>query len=441
MYDIFFIGDKNSSRWQELKSRFVTARCVKDFKSAQKQCLTPMFWIVHDDLLIDSNWNFDYVVPRYDQKYVHLFLNGDEYNGVSLHPTNHDPNHRELSYRFYAGSKKIALKASDPAPFDIFVTTNYNDYVTAFNCSGNNMFWIVPADVNIEDESIFSKYGSKQGIDCEELGDDSVNYVFKNGEFFDGIMLCSKNRQISQREWDYGFVVAKKEVDITASRPKPFDIVFISYNETSAETHYKALQQRFPHAKRVHGVKGIHQAHIKAAKLCDTDMFWVVDGDAVILDDFDFDYQVARWDRDVVHVWRSRNPVTGLEYGYGGVKLLPTKMTIEMDVNSTDMTTNISSKFRAVQEVSNITQFNTDAFSTWRSAFRESVKLAINGDEESTERLQAWLHPVPDADFRHDAKHGAEQGQAYAIANRNDSEALSKINDFDWLKERYESRT
>ena len=91
--------------------------------------------------------------------------------------------------------------------------------------------------------------------------------------------------------------------------------------------------------------------------------------------------------------------------------------------------------------VSNITQFNTDAFSTWRSAFRECVKLTLNDDAESLERLEAWLHPVSDAQFRHDAKQGAEQGREYAKQNAKDAEALARINDFDWLKERYESRT
>ena len=49
-----------------------------------------------------------------------------------------------------------------------------------------------------------------------------------------------------------------------------YDIVFISYNELAADDNYALLKARFPMAKRVHGVKGIHQAHIKAAKKCFT---------------------------------------------------------------------------------------------------------------------------------------------------------------------------
>jgi hypothetical protein len=49
-------------------------------------------------------------------------------------------------------------------------------------------------------------------------------------------------------------------------------------------------------------------------------MFWIVDGDAEIVDDFDFDFKVHRWEKDIVHVWRSQNPINDLVYGYGGSK-------------------------------------------------------------------------------------------------------------------------
>jgi hypothetical protein len=62
-----------------------------------------------------------------------------------------------------------------------------------------------------------------------------------------------------------------------------YDIVFISYNETNADDRYTSLKHQYPMAKRVHGIKGIHQAHIAAAKKCFTKMFWVVDADAMTL--------------------------------------------------------------------------------------------------------------------------------------------------------------
>lgn len=213
-----------------------------------------------------------------------------------------------------------------------------------------------------------------------------------------------------------------------------FDIVFISYNEPNAEENFARLKERFPLAKHVKGVKGIHQAHIEAAKRSFTPMFWVVDADAIILDSFNFDYQLTKEEYDIVHVWRSRNPVNGLEYGYGGVKLLPKQLTLKMNVNSTDMTMNISPRFKAMEEVSNITAFNTDPFTTWRSAFRECCKLAVTNNEESLERLNVWCTAGTDEN----AIKGALAGRTYGQENAANSAALNLINDFDWLKNQFQ---
>jgi hypothetical protein len=213
-----------------------------------------------------------------------------------------------------------------------------------------------------------------------------------------------------------------------------YDIIFISYNESYADENFAKLKERFPLAKRVNGVTGIHQAHIAAAKKAFTKMFWVVDGDAIILDAFNFDYIVSDWDLDVVHVWRSRNPINGLEYGYGGVKLLPKQMTINMDINTVDMTMNISSKFKVLEETSNITAFNTDAYSTWRSAFRECCKLAVINNTESLLRLDVWCQLNDDAPYGFYAYSGALAGKLYGQKNASNKEALNKINDFTWLE-------
>ena len=221
-----------------------------------------------------------------------------------------------------------------------------------------------------------------------------------------------------------------------------FDIVFISYNEITADENYARLKSRFPNAKRVDGVTGIHQAHIAAAKKVFTKMFWVVDGDAVVLDTFNFDHNVSKYDLECVHVWRSQNPINDLTYGYGGVKLLPRQLTLKMDVTSTDMTTSISDQFKAMDEISNITAFNTDPFSTWRSAFRECVKLSSSvitrqDAAETLLRLETWCTVGSERPYGNDALNGAIAGRRYGQENAGNIPALSMINDFDWLQQKF----
>lgn len=217
-----------------------------------------------------------------------------------------------------------------------------------------------------------------------------------------------------------------------------YDITFISYNEPNADENFAKLKARFPYAQRVDGITGIHQAHVAAARKAFTKMFWVVDADAIILDTFNFDYVVSEYDLENVHVWRSKNPVNGLEYGYGGVKLLPKKLTQNMDLSKPDMTTSISTLFKAMPEVSNITAFNTDPFNSWKSAFRECVKLSSRtidrqNDDETTDRLDVWCTVGTDQDVLR----GATAGRMYGLENKDNPEALKLINNFEWLKEQW----
>lgn len=304
--------------------------------------------------------------------------------------------------------------------------------------SFTKMFWVIWDDLILRPDFNLNEYRATKW-------DDMYVHVFKNGNHKDGVCLFPKNLPISQREFDNRYFVEKKEIDVTASDPIPqvYDIIFISYNEPNADYNFERLCARFPRAKRIHGVKGIHQAHIAAAKLATTEMFWAVDGDAFIVDDFKFDYAVPRYERFHVHVWRSRNPFNDLVYGYGGVKLLPTEKTINMDVTTADMTTSISNNFKVVDSISNITAFNTDAFSTWKSCFRECVKLssqviARQESNESLQRLEQWCTLNESVPFGGHAYMGAVSGRYYGEQNRGDVEALKKINDFEWLKNKFD---
>jgi len=224
-----------------------------------------------------------------------------------------------------------------------------------------------------------------------------------------------------------------------------YDILFISYGEPNADKNWELLKSRYPAAKRVDGVKGIHQAHIKAAKRCFTKMFWVVDADAQLLDSFSFDYEVDEYNLETVHVWRSKNPVNDLVYGYGGIKLLPKKLALKMNTSKLDMTTSISNSFKAIEETSNITAFNTDPFSAWRSGFRECAKLSSRTidrqhNSQTLERLETWCNQGVNRPFGIDAIKGAKEGRRFGEENKNNPGELQKINNFEWLLKKFHAK-
>jgi radical SAM protein with 4Fe4S-binding SPASM domain len=218
-----------------------------------------------------------------------------------------------------------------------------------------------------------------------------------------------------------------------------YEIIFLSNNESYSEAHWEKLKSRFPTAIRINGVKGIHEAHRAAARRAMTSNFWVVDADAVIVDDFNFDYEISEYDKDFVHIWHSKNPVNDLEYGYGGVKLFPKSSVLNSEKNSIDFTTSLEVGVKIIPKVANITAFNHDEFSTWRSAFRECVKLLSgkienNNTDETQKRFKIWSTLGEDKPFGKYALQGAKDAEVFVANFINDESMLHKINDFNWLE-------
>ena len=242
--------------------------------------------------------------------------------------------------------------------------------------------------------------------------------------------------------------VLLKNFDMVISEHEPYDIIFLSFNEPTANDNFNNLKSQWPRAKRLNGVKGIREAHQKAAKHATTDMFYVVDADAEIVPEFSFDYQLRPLNQplytNLVYVWHSYNPVNDLTYGYGGVKLFPTQRVLDYTGSDIDFTTSIGDGIIVIPEVANITNFDTDPFSTWRSAFRECVKLSskiISGqlDAETEYRLNAWC-TIGNGEFGEYSINGAIKGEEFGKMYSNQPEMIRLINDFDWLKERYDSQ-
>lgn len=197
------------------------------------------------------------------------------------------------------------------------------------------------------------------------------------------------------------------------------DIVFISFDEPNADENFQYLVSRFPHAKRIHGVKGIANAHMNAAKKSLTRFFYVVDGDCRVSDDFEFGFKPSVGDEDYVHIWLARNPICA-PYGYGGIKLFHKKFFKNVK-SQVDFSTTLTKDIKIHDEIAGTTVFNIDSERAHRAAFRESFKLSQTvNDSNKTEsirqeawtRLAAWLNPPFECAFRDSIIAGAKEGSS-----------------------------
>jgi hypothetical protein len=227
------------------------------------------------------------------------------------------------------------------------------------------------------------------------------------------------------------------------------DVFYLTYNGDYSQKNFDRIVELSDGENRITNVAdidGIYAAHKRCAEMSMTENFFVIDGDAYLLDGFNIGYDPSNA-KDVypgvpatqcTHVWRARNPYTDKVYGYGGVKMFNVGAFDSDDDDVVDMTTTVAKRgfpYYAVKQVSNITQFNNSPFNAWKGAFRECAKLASGGMEwGDVEKLNEWKTRNYHADFYEQVHTGVLMGEKYGREHRDDREAMKKINDFEWLK-------
>jgi MoaA/NifB/PqqE/SkfB family radical SAM enzyme len=218
-----------------------------------------------------------------------------------------------------------------------------------------------------------------------------------------------------------------------------FDIVFISYQEEEADKNFADLQGHYPHAKRVSNIKGIREAHKEAAKIATTDFFFTVDGDNRFNESYKLNIP-ENLDNNTVYVWRCKNAVNGLVYGNGGLKLWSKKTFNEELTTFNDHAMNATKTYKVVNDLVTTTYFNTSAFASWRSGFREAVKLSDNIQNEkdtvSKSRLESWVNQGQDQEYGNECIEGAKKGADF-FKEHGAQKSYDLINDFEELKKMF----
>lgn len=239
------------------------------------------------------------------------------------------------------------------------------------------------------------------------------------------------------------------------------DVFFLSYNEPYADENYARLKELVPNARRVNGIKGFAAAHQECARRSFTDNFYVVDSDAIIVDGFDFSFTPSKYldlwgkpENESIYIWHSINPINDLIYGHGGVKILPKRPLLCENKDVIDFTTGFGLTTKVFDKISNITAFNYDEFNTFRSAFRECVKLSTNITnkeiissldseliekikQEAVDRLHIWKTVGKGRRFGEHCIAGAIQGEKYGQLYKNDDASLKLINDYEWMRNEF----
>lgn len=215
-------------------------------------------------------------------------------------------------------------------------------------------------------------------------------------------------------------------------------IYFLYNDEKNWPENWERLNSKSNNCRLVKAIGSIFESHKHIANSCSYDRFYVVDADCWIVDSFNFDKQIDLKPKSVA-VFRAKNPINGLVYGHGGIKLFSKDCFSAERLDRPDMTTTLADHYIKLNILASEHRFNYSAFATWRTAFREAVKLSAStiknsNDIETKERLTMWAEAGIESKYGYFSIQGARQGIEYAQSPISD---INLVNDFSWLESQF----
>jgi len=222
---------------------------------------------------------------------------------------------------------------------------------------------------------------------------------------------------------------------------QPLDIVFIDNGEPNAEHNYKQLGESasLRWINRIHrssGINGRVAAYRAAAELSTTPWFFAVFAKLQVEKKFDWAWQPDRLQEPKHYIFHAYNPITALTYGHQAIIAYNRELVLSNTAPGLDFT--LDQAHEVVPVLSGVAMYNDSAWMTWRTAFRECIKLKHSlPDVENEYRLSQWLSNT--RTFRSLLQNsewsvrGAEDAVEYYEQVNGDFAELRKSYDWEWL--------
>jgi len=395
-------------------------------KSVIDDIETEYFWFFADFMDLRT-MDLDYIPEQHEREQIHVWYNTHPLGGtnkegnVFLIPTKalreqikdlkflrdfKDINHHAHGNLFQNWIPKVAFKLKDP-------------YTALYNGAPNYYKWLHNKDL---DHACIPNF-------FPSFWEDEKLYTW--GKTND-IMLVPHRENLEQF-YDFDRIL---HFDLEY-KVRPMDIIFISYDEPSAEKRFNKLKEKYPRAKWSKGVQGQTLAYITAALKSETDYFFAVFPKNELADEFDFSFQPDRLRNPCHYIFDCYIPSIDLRYGWGGVILYNKNLVLKTIRPKLDFT--MSQAHHSVPMLSAISNCNETPLLAYRSSFREVIKLSqMKPTVESQYRLKKWLSlgKGDNAEWLH---RGAVDGKAHYETYKDDYTKLMYSYDYEWIKDKLKS--
>jgi hypothetical protein len=339
-------------------------------------------WVVNsicDYTTFDFSWHPD----RWQEQMLHVFPSNGQTKGdtfyVNVREFKRQADQIELLDWFdtihYCSDQQLTRY---PAPIEYY---NGNNLISAVKLHTFNFPYTVFSDRIVDDyPKDYCMWSLKDRSVMPLTQSNSVSLVPRDIKTY-----------LDTQIYDYPYIL-KTKTDFL--EPKMLDIIYISNGEPDAERWYNHLLNTAQRpVKRILNVNGRSNAYKAAAATSETSWFFAVPAKLEVIENFDWNWQPDLLQEPKHYIFHAKNPVNGLTYGHMAMVAYNKELVLDTIVYGLDFT--MSKQCAVIPKISGTAHYNTTPELTWRTAFRECIKLYddVNktGSVESQHRLETWL--------------------------------------------------
>jgi hypothetical protein len=245
---------------------------------------------------------------------------------------------------------------------------------------------------------------------------------------------------IKTQIYDYPHIC---NVDIVVKKSSRLQIKFISNGEPEADHWFNHCLKSSTGSdiQRIMNINGRMAAYKAAAESSKTDWFFAVFAKLEVDPDFDWDWQPDYFQEPKHYIFHARNPVNGLVYGHQAMIAYNKRLVLETMESGLDFT--LSRAHEVVPILSGTAHFNQDPWTTWRTSFREVLKLKhfqqTSPSIETDFRLKKWC-TIAEGNYAEWCLAGATDAVEYYNSVNGDYEHLKFSFEWAWLKSYFETK-
>ena len=462
IHDVLYIDHENSSTTlDQLNNKFPNCVTVVKFQNSYLETL--------------KNWVNN--IPDYAVKPDHLvwvcssLCNYDDFDFSWIF----DPFQREQIHVFSSQLKNIKQQFGDTFLLDVnsfkdhcMETTVLQNYVkqinyVTYNSVNRHLHPIIIHDEDSQVDAIMKNknimwpyYELLNSSSCPlnvfrmvpSVWDASKTSIMIGTTGASQILIPKQAADIIKDEvYDYPYIITIDNV----VESKPLDIIFISNGEPAADENYEHLKSLNLPNRILHqfDIQGRVRSQKTAASASNTDWYFLVNAKLRVNPEFDFSWQPDRLQKPKHYIFMATNPVNHLEYGHQAIVANNKKLTIftggerSLSVKPDGLDFTMSSPHEIVDINSGVAIYNTDSWTTWRTAFRECIKLkhysVVNDNQQNLDRLNTWL-TVGHGENGQWSTGGAYDAMEYYESVNGELSELMKSYDWAMLKKLYDSK-